>query len=144
VKHGGDADAGAQVLGIGRDCERGLGRCLEQEIVDHGLVLVGDVGDRAWQREHHVEVRHGQQLGFALGEPFERTELSRLAVSQNFRGAQKSPGEKYFGTSAVVTAASGRKAAKSANIHGGSGIWRNPRSCCWLGSTLGYTMIKVR
>src|SRR5213592_446787 len=69
VEHGGDADAGAEVLGIGRDGERGLGRRLEQEIVDHGLVLIGDVGDRTRQREYHVEVRHGQQLGFAFGEP---------------------------------------------------------------------------
>ena len=42
-----DADAGAEMLGIGGDRERGLGRGLEQQIVDHGLVLVGDVGDRA-------------------------------------------------------------------------------------------------
>jgi hypothetical protein len=69
VQHGGDADAGAQVLGIGRDQEHGLGRGLEQEIVDHGLVLVGDVGDRRRQREHHVVVGHWQQLGLALGQP---------------------------------------------------------------------------
>ena len=57
VEHGGDADAGAQVLGIGRDREGGLGRCLEQQIVDRGLVLVGDIGDRPRQRKHQVEVR---------------------------------------------------------------------------------------
>ena len=56
VEHGGDADPGAEMLGIGGDRERGLGRRLEQEIVDHGLVLVGDVGDRRRQREHDVEV----------------------------------------------------------------------------------------
>jgi hypothetical protein len=42
--------------GIGGDRHHHLGRDLEQEIVDHGLVLVGDVGDRRWQREHHVIV----------------------------------------------------------------------------------------
>lgn len=31
-----------RVLAIGRDREGGLGRCLEQQIVDRGLVLVGD------------------------------------------------------------------------------------------------------
>ena len=56
VEHGGDADLGAQMLGVGRDRERRLGRCLEQQIVDHGLVLVGDVGDRRRQREDDVEV----------------------------------------------------------------------------------------
>ena len=70
VQHGGDADAGAEVLGIGGDRDQGLGRGLEQEIVDHRLVLVGDVGDGRRQREHHVIVRHRQQLGLARGEPF--------------------------------------------------------------------------
>ena len=59
VEHGGDADPGAEMLGIGRDRERGLGRGLEQQIVDHGLVLVGDIGDRSRQREHDVEVGTG-------------------------------------------------------------------------------------
>ena len=46
VEHGGDADPGAEMLGVGGDRERGLGRRLEQQIVDHGLVLIGDIGDR--------------------------------------------------------------------------------------------------
>ena len=33
-----DADAGAQVLGVGGDRERGLGRSLYEQVVDHGLV----------------------------------------------------------------------------------------------------------
>ena len=69
MEHGGDADPGAQMLGIGGDGERGLGRGPEQQIIDHGLVLVGDVGDRCWQREHDVEERHRQQLGLTFGEP---------------------------------------------------------------------------
>ena len=47
VQHGGEADAGAEVLRVGGDGDERLGRGLEQDIVDHGLVLVGDVGDRA-------------------------------------------------------------------------------------------------
>ena len=46
VEHGGDADAGAEVLGVGGDGDQRLGRGLEQQVVDDGLVLVGDVGDR--------------------------------------------------------------------------------------------------
>ena len=34
VQHGGDADAGAEMLGIGGDRQHGLGRGLEQEVVD--------------------------------------------------------------------------------------------------------------
>ena len=69
VKHRGDADAGAEVPGIGRDGGHGLGRSREQDVVDRGLVLVGDVGDGGRQREHHMEIRHRKQVGLAGGEP---------------------------------------------------------------------------
>jgi hypothetical protein len=45
VQPRGDADAGAEMPGVGGDRDQGLGRGLEQQIVDDGLVLVGDVGD---------------------------------------------------------------------------------------------------
>ncbi len=64
-----EADPSAEMLGIGRDSDQRLGRGLEQNVVDDGLVLVGDVGDLSRQREHHVIVGHRQQLVFALGEP---------------------------------------------------------------------------
>jgi hypothetical protein len=69
MQHGGDADPGSQMLRIGGDREHGLGRDLEQQVVEDGLVLVGDVGDGRRQREHHVIVRHRQQVGLAVGEP---------------------------------------------------------------------------
>src|SRR6266852_456455 len=40
VEDGEDADAGAEVFGIGRDGDQGLGRGLEQDVVDRGLVVV--------------------------------------------------------------------------------------------------------
>ena len=70
VQDGQDADASAEMLGIGCNGEHGLGRGLEQEIVDHRLVLIGDVGDGSRQREHHVEIWHRQQFRLALGQPF--------------------------------------------------------------------------
>jgi hypothetical protein len=60
VEDGEHADAGAEVLWIGRDGHEGLGRGLEQDVVDCGLILVGDVGDRGRQREHDVKVRDRQ------------------------------------------------------------------------------------
>jgi hypothetical protein len=69
VQHGGQPDASAEVLRIGRDGDEGLGRSLEQDVVDRGLVLVGDVADWRRQREHDVIIGHRQQVGFALGEP---------------------------------------------------------------------------
>ena len=55
VQDGGDADVGAEVLGVGRDGRERLGRGREQQSIDLGLVLVGDRADRGWQREHDVE-----------------------------------------------------------------------------------------
>jgi len=56
VKHRCDADPGATPLGIvglqptglsrGGDRRRGLSRRREQQILDRGFVLVGDIGDR--------------------------------------------------------------------------------------------------
>jgi hypothetical protein len=46
-----------------------LGRRLEQQVVDDGLVLVRDVGDLGRQREDDVEVSDRQQICLALGEP---------------------------------------------------------------------------
>jgi hypothetical protein len=69
VQHGGDADPGAEVLRVCGDRQHRLCRELEQQVVEDGLVLVGDVGDPSRQREHDVIIRHRQQLGFAIGEP---------------------------------------------------------------------------
>ena len=80
VQHGGEADPGAEVLRVGGDGDERLGRGLEQDIVDHGLVLVGDVADRRRQREDHVVVRHGQQLGLAVGQPFLRRRALALGA----------------------------------------------------------------
>jgi hypothetical protein len=69
VQHQRGADAGTKVLGIGGDPDQRLGRHVEQQAVDHGLVLVRDVGDRRRQREHHVVILHRQQIGLARVEP---------------------------------------------------------------------------
>ena len=63
VQHRRDGDPGTQVLRVGGDREHGLGRGLEQQVVDHALVVVGDVADGRRQREDDVEIGHGQQLG---------------------------------------------------------------------------------
>jgi hypothetical protein len=69
VEHGGQADPGAEMLRVGRNGDERLGRRLEQQVVDDGLVLVGDVADRGRQREDYVEVWDRQQLGFPVGKP---------------------------------------------------------------------------
>jgi hypothetical protein len=62
----------------------GLGRGLEQEIVDYRLVLVGDIGDGRWQREDHVEVRQRQQLSLALSQPLLRGNACRSGRTEAF------------------------------------------------------------
>ena len=57
-----EADLGAEALGIGRNRAHCLRGSLEQEIVDDGLVLVGDGGNPRRQREYDVEVRDVQQF----------------------------------------------------------------------------------
>ena len=69
VEHHGDADLGAEMLGIGGDAQQRLRRGLEQGVVDHRLVGVGDVGDRRGQREDDMIIGHRQQLGPARFEP---------------------------------------------------------------------------
>ena len=67
MEYGGEADACAQMLGIGGDRRQRLGDGPEQQIVDDGLVLPGDVRDLGGKREDDMEVADRQQVGFALG-----------------------------------------------------------------------------
>lgn len=69
VEHGGDADARAEMLAIGRDGEHRLRRRLEQQVVDERLVLERYVGDLGRQGEHDVEVADRKQIGLAFGKP---------------------------------------------------------------------------
>ena len=63
MQDGGDADLGTQVLRVSGNGQHGVRGGLEQEIVDHGLVLVGDGSDLGGQREDNVEIGDLQQLG---------------------------------------------------------------------------------
>src|ERR1700724_1596702 len=80
VEHGGEADAGTEVLGIGGDGEQRLRCRAEQQVVDHRLVLVGDRGDLDRQREDQVKVAHREQIGLAGGEPVPRRRALTLGA----------------------------------------------------------------
>jgi hypothetical protein len=69
VQDGGDPDVGAEVPGIGGNGGERLGCSGKQQSVDLGLILVGDGTERGRQREHHMEIRHRQQFGFARCQP---------------------------------------------------------------------------
>ncbi len=59
MQHGDEADSRAKMFGIRPDDQHRLGGSLEQQIVDHRLILIGDVRDGLGQSEHLVEVLHG-------------------------------------------------------------------------------------
>jgi len=65
-----EADLGAQMPGVGGNGLECLGRRLEQDGVDLGLVLEGDLGEACRQGEDDMEIGHWQQLGLPLGQPF--------------------------------------------------------------------------
>ncbi len=69
MEHCRNTDLCAQMLRVACYDHHRLRRRLEQQIIDHRLVLEGDVGDLGWQREDHMEVTHGQQIGLAFGKP---------------------------------------------------------------------------
>ncbi len=61
---------------------KGSGSGLERDVVNHGLVLIGDVGDLSRQGEDHMIVRHRQEFGLARGEPlFSRRPLALGTVA---------------------------------------------------------------
>lgn len=70
VEHSRDADPGTEMLFVSGNGEQGLRSDLEQEVIDHVLVLVGDRPKRIGHGEHDMEVRDGQQI---LSLPLEPT-----------------------------------------------------------------------
>ena len=69
VQDTGDTELCTDVLGVSGDGEYGLSRCLEQQVVDHGLVVTGDIGDLSRHGEYHMVVGHGQQFGLTGFQP---------------------------------------------------------------------------
>ena len=60
VENHGHAELGAEMPGLGCDGGERLRRRAEQDRIDRGLVLEGDLADRCRQREDDMEVRHRQ------------------------------------------------------------------------------------
>ena len=69
MEYSDEADLRAQVLGSSGDRTQGLGGSVKQDVVDHGLILVRDRGDRLGQRKDHMEVVNGKEVGLAIFQP---------------------------------------------------------------------------
>src|ERR1700720_536619 len=127
VEHGGDADAGAEMLWIvglqptglsrGGDGEQCLGRRAEQQIVDHRLVLVADGGDLGRQGEDQVEIADRQQVGLAGGEPVLRRRALALGAMPVAAGGVGDPPVAALLTALDMTAEGGRAATLDGRHH---------------------------
>src|ERR1700689_4990599 len=78
VQHAEETNLGTEVLWVGGDLPQRLRGRLEQDVVDHGLVLEGDDLDLRRHGEHHVEVRHVEQFRLAVLEPLSPCETLAL------------------------------------------------------------------
>src|SRR6516165_9895540 len=58
------------MLGIGCDGAQGLGSGVEQNAIDHLLVLVGDAGNLFRHRKDHMKVLGMEKFSAAIFEPF--------------------------------------------------------------------------
>ncbi len=117
VEHGGEADAGAEMLWISADREQRLGRGAEQQVVDHRLVLIGDRGDLGRQCEDHVEVVDRQQVGLARGEPILRRRTLALGTMPVAARVVGDPAVAAILTALDMTAEGSRAAALDGRHH---------------------------
>src|ERR1700680_2147205 len=69
VEHGEKTNLRSYAPGIRRDFEESLGSCPKQDSINDALVLQSQRRQQMGQREDYVEIRNGQQLCGAVGEP---------------------------------------------------------------------------
>jgi hypothetical protein len=82
VQHGGEADLGPEMFGIGGDRRKRSRGGPEQKPIDLRLVLIGDCADLGGQREHHMEIGNRQEFRAARRHPsLRRVPLTVRAVS---------------------------------------------------------------
>jgi hypothetical protein len=62
-------DVGAQVFGISRDLEEGLGGSAKQQAVNQSLILQGQRSEKVGQSEDDMKVGDGQQFGGTVFQP---------------------------------------------------------------------------
>jgi hypothetical protein len=70
VENHGHAELGAEMPGISRDGGKCLGCRAEQDRVNGSFILERNLAERCRQCEDDMKVRHRQQLGLPIREPF--------------------------------------------------------------------------
>jgi hypothetical protein len=69
VKDSEETDLRSEMLGIGRDGSHCFSRGLEEDAVDHLLVLIGDRGDLRRHGKDHVKIWNLQKFGLTVFDP---------------------------------------------------------------------------
>ncbi len=69
MQDGKEADPGLQIFPERSDFGENFGGGLEQQVVDHGLVLKRERPQLAGQREDDMKILHRQQIFFPVFEP---------------------------------------------------------------------------
>src|SRR5262249_39269703 len=64
-----EADLGTEMFGVRADGAQGLGGGGEEQVIDHGLVLIGDGRDLFRQRKDDVKVWAVEQLRLSIFDP---------------------------------------------------------------------------
>src|ERR1700750_2874230 len=81
MEHAEEADLCAEVARIASDLKQGGGTGLEEQVVDHALVLKGEGSKFTWQGEDEVHVAGRQQFPLARLQPAEtRVRLASRAM----------------------------------------------------------------
>ena len=136
VKNGQEPDLPAEMPRIGGDGLECCGDGVEQDGIDDGLVVEGDLGDFGRYREHDVEVRHRQQIGLTVSEPsFARRALA-LGTMPVAAGVIGDPGMRAVRTGLDMTA----KRCCPAELDRGHDAALDAAEMAVMGNTIGMTM----
>lgn len=107
VQNAEETNLGTEVLWVGGDLPQRLRGRLEQDVVDHGLVLEGDDLDLRRHGEHHVEVGHVEQFRPTVLEPFSSCETLTLRATAITARVERDPLMAAIAAPLDVTAESG-------------------------------------
>lgn len=136
VKNGQEPDLTAKVPRIGGDGFKSCGNGVEQDGINDGLVVEGDLGDFCWHREHDMEIRHRQQIGLTISEPSFACRALALGAMPVAAGVIGDTGMRAVLTGLDMTA----KRCCPAELDRGHDAALDAAETAVMGNTIGMTM----
>ena len=118
LQHGGQAQLGAQMFGVGRQILQRAGAFPEQRAIPHACGGADRLAQFCGHGEGDEEVRHGQQARALLGQPRERVVAPATRTGAVVAGVM---GEVFLATTAAILLPAQRgRAAAADGAHGGA------------------------